>query len=120
MAIPEDRKSISTNLPLPRLEKILQALEDGNVEEVPESDSLVAEVGSWEVDFEGARYRIIELVEEVVLVYLVSANPGFVQALIDGLEIDLSVVVGERDYDAAKAINNKIENLRTLLDSKRY
>lgn len=115
MAIPKNRKSISTNLPFPRLNTFLDALKDEKPQWVPGSTSMFAESAGCEFDFEGARYSVGEFVEEITSVYLLSAKPAFVQTVIDELEAGLSVVVKERNYDEAEAINDKIENLKNLL-----
>ncbi len=115
MAIPEDRNSISTNLPLPRLEAILSAIDEKRAHQVPGSTSLYAESADCEFDFDGARYCISEFIEEVTSVYLQSAEPAFIQTLIEELETSLAVVVGKRNYDEAKIINNKIEKMKSLL-----
>ncbi len=115
MAIPENRRSISTNLPFPRLEVFLNALKEETVQHVPGSTSMFAEFAQCEFDFEGARYYVDEFVEEVTSVRLISAKPSFVQTVIDELEAELSVAVSERDYDQAKEINEKIEDLKELL-----
>ena len=115
MAIPENRKSISTNLPFPRLNTFLDALEDEKVQHVRGSTSVFAESAGCAFDFEGARYGVSEGSEWIIGVSLLSANPAFAQTLIDELEAELSVVVKERNYDKAKAINNKIEDLKKLL-----
>lgn len=114
MAIPAKLESVSTNLPSFQLEKVIRALEDGNATEVPGTHSLFAESRGWEIDFEGARYAVSEFVEEVYSVRLISATPTFTQVLIDELEGQLSEVVSVREYDRAKKINSKIEDLKTL------
>ena len=115
MAIPENRISISTNLPFSRLDAFLNALQEKKTQWVPGSTSMFIDAASCKFDFEGAKYSIHEIREEITDVYLRSANPVFVQTLIDELETDLSVVVKERNFDVAKAINSKIESLKSIL-----
>ncbi|MCR4333625.1 MAG: hypothetical protein NUV60_01190 [Patescibacteria group bacterium] len=112
MAIPKAHDSIGTNLPLPRLEKVLEALEKGATREVPGSHSLFNESRAWKVDFEGAIYEIQEFVEEVSSVRVVVASPALVASLIAELEAELSIVVGKRKYGTAEKINEKIKNLQ--------
>lgn len=114
MAIPEKIESIATNLPLSQLKKILKALEDKTVQTVPGTYSLCAESGGWQVDFEGVRYSVVELVEVITDIRLISANLTFLQSLINELEAELSVVVNVKDYDKAKEINYKIEQLKSV------
>ena len=115
MAIPEEHESITTNLPPSQLDKVLKALANRSVCEVPGTHSGFAEERCWEVDLDEARYSIDEMTELVCMVNLVSGKPTFVRALINELEEELSVVVDARDYDKAKKINRKIEHLRKLL-----
>ncbi len=115
MAIPENWKLISTNLPFSRLKAFLDALEQEKVQYVHGSISLFVQSAGCEFNFEGATYGVNEFSEEITSVNLLSANPAFTQTLINELEADLSVVVKERKYDEAKAINAKIEDLKNLL-----
>lgn len=115
MAIPNDIKNISTNLPIAQLRKVLQALERKEVIEVRGSSSMFAEAASWRVDFEDARYEIDEFSELVDRVSLVSGKPEFIKGLIDELEIQLLEITKERKWDNAKAIDAKIEELRRIL-----
>lgn len=117
MAIPENHDRISTNLPPAQLERVLEFLKRGNVQEVPGTASMFAESGYWEIELEGARYEIGEFSEEVNLVSLISAKPVFVQALINEHEVELEVFVRARDYDKAKITNNRINHLKRLLPS---
>ncbi len=114
MAIPKNQGLISTNLPISRFEAFLSALKEEKVQWVPGSTSLFAESAGCEYDFDGARYSISEFVEEVNSVYLVSAEPQFLETLINELEDELAVVVKERDYDKAKIVNGKIKDLTKL------
>lgn len=71
MAIPEDRCTIRTNLSRVDLNRILWALENKEAVVVPGSDSLFAEAGSWQVDFQGSRYAITEFTEIIDSVLLI-------------------------------------------------
>lgn len=114
MAIPEYRETIQTNLPLNRLNVFLDALDQNKARHVPGSTSVFAQSANCQFDLEGARYGIHEFFENIYAVFLVSGNPDFIQVLINELEESLSVVVKERNYDEAKAINHKIESLKKL------
>jgi len=115
MAIPDNITTISTNLPIRQLRKVLKALEKNEVVGVRGSGSMFAEAASWRVDFEDARYEIDEFSELVDRVSLVSGKPEFIKGLIDELEIQLSEIAKERKWDNAKAIDAKIEELRRIL-----
>lgn len=114
MAI-ESLQGIYTNVPLDHLERVAAALDKGEVEAVPGSASGGNEGSSAEIIFEGATYKVSDVFEGVDTIKLVSGSPDFVQALIDKLEGEHSVAVGERDYDKAEGINAKIENLKKVL-----
>jgi len=115
MAIHENHESISTNLPHSQLEKVLKALENGDVTEVPGSYLIFAESSRWKIDFEEARYAISEWVEEVGSVRLDSAGPTLLKTLIDELEAGLSIVIKKRDFDKAKEVDHKIQDLTAML-----
>lgn len=114
MAIPEDRKTIGTNLPFPRLNAFLDALDKNKPDHVPGSTTMFAESAACDFDFEDGRYHIEEFTEEIFSVYLVSAQPNFILTLVSELEVELSVVVNKRNYDEAKVINDRIESLKGL------
>lgn len=115
MAIPERLESISTNLPNSQLTKVVEALRNKKVEEVPGTHSLVAESRGWKVNFEDATYKLDEFYEEINSVALIAAKPEFIEALIKELETELSGVVDKRNYDKAKKINDQIQDLTGLI-----
>lgn len=115
MAIPENLQRISTNVPVDHLQRVVAALDKGEVEVVPGSISGGNEGASEKFIFEGATYYTSEVFEEVDRIKLISGSPDLVQALIDKLEGEHSTALSGRDYDKAKGINAKIENLKKVL-----
>lgn len=115
MAIPENHSQIGTNLPPARLDDFLLALEDGRCVDIPESGSMFLGSRGAKFLFEGSTYEMTEFYELTNTVSLCSASSEFIQLLIDEHEANLAAVVKERNFDKAKTINEKIENLKRLL-----
>ncbi len=115
MAIPKNHRSIATNLPFPRLEAFLKALDRKKARCIPGSSSTFAESSACTFELDGATYRVNEFVETISSVVLESGKPTFVQTLIDELEAGVSLSVKERKFDEAGAINSKIESLQNIL-----
>ena len=65
MATPADLSGIRTNLPHKELRRVLRAIEDGNVAEVPDSHSLFAEAREWRIRYGKSAYKIEEFSEVI-------------------------------------------------------
>lgn len=115
MAIPDNREKIRTNLPQHRLERFLQSLSDGTCTQVPGSASLFAESGGAQFVFEGGTYELNESYELVNAVHLCAGDAKFVHTLISEHEVELSAAVAQQDFDLAKVIKRKVDDLKRLI-----
>lgn len=114
MAIPEDRKSISTNLPFSKLNAVLDAVDNESVKWDGRKTRMLGESCHGEFVFEGARYALEEMWELTEQVELIAAKPEYVKILLDELESQLAEVVGKRKYRKAEKLNEKIESLKSV------
>jgi len=63
VAVPNDHKSIATNLPFSKLESVLNAMVNETVVWDPRKTSLILDVCRGEFEFEGMRYSVVETAE---------------------------------------------------------
>jgi hypothetical protein len=111
----KDFMGVWTNLTESQLEKVAMGIMEKRIVWDDSKSDMFSELSHSEFDFEGARYKYEEFLESPSVIELISAEPAFVQSIIDDHEKELTEVTGKRDYDKAKKINDKIENLQKLL-----
>lgn len=117
MSIPDDYKSVSTNLPLSQLEIVLKAIDEKRVIWDQTKTSLVVEYCYGEFDFEGSRYCHEEFEGLTCSVILKSGKPEFVKKLIQELEEKPTAVIRNKKYTETQSVNFKIESLKRQFES---
>ena len=118
MAIHEDHSRISnSNLPLKQFEKVIQALDNDQCDEVPDSHHMFNESRTWQVVFEGAVYNVSECYEWLTGIHLVSAPSNILEMLKEELQKELDAARESHSYLEAHVIYSRLKSLKKIDES---